>query len=113
MPLESVIRHATTKRKYVPLSPYPSAKRDLAIIVDSRVEYDDVAREIKRADPLIASVAWFDTYRGQNLADGKKSVAMHLEFSSPDRTLESKEVDGLMEKAVLALKEKFAAEVRA
>jgi phenylalanyl-tRNA synthetase beta chain len=84
--------------------------------VDSRVEYDDIARTVVgaiRELPLQVSVEWFDTYRGKNLPDGKKSVAMHIGFSSPDRTLESKEVDGLMEKAVLAMKEKFKVEVRA
>ena len=112
MPLEDSVRHATTARRYVPISQYPSAKRDLAIITDSRVEFDDIAREIRRTDPLVASVEWFDTYRGPNLADGKKSLAMHIEFSSEERTLENKDVDGLMENAILALKEKFKAEIR-
>ncbi len=112
MPLESVIKFASAKRRYVPLSPFPGAKRDLAILIDSRVEFDDLAREIKRVDPLIVNVEWFDTYRGKNLPENQKSVAMHLEFSSPERTLENKEVDGLMAKAVLVLKEKFKAEVR-
>ncbi|MFH1621119.1 MAG: phenylalanine--tRNA ligase subunit beta [Patescibacteria group bacterium] len=112
MPLKSVVKFATTARHYIPLSPFPSAKRDLAVLVDRRVEFDDMAREIKRIDPLITNVEWFDTYRGKNLQENQKSVAMHLEFSSPERTLESKEVDGFMENAVLILKEKFKAEIR-
>jgi phenylalanyl-tRNA synthetase beta chain len=62
--------------------------------------------------PLRIAVDWFDTYRGDKLPDDKKSVAMHLTFSATDRTLESKEVDGMMEKILLALKEKFKAESR-
>ncbi|MCI0479850.1 phenylalanine--tRNA ligase subunit beta, partial [Candidatus Uhrbacteria bacterium] len=112
IPLESAVRHASTARRYVPVSPYPSAKRDLAIVVDARTEFDDVSRAIRRVDPLIVSVDWFDTYRGKNLPDGKKSLAMHIECSAPDRTLESKDVDDLMAKAILALKQEFKAEIR-
>ncbi len=112
MPLETLVRFATTKKRYVPLSPFPSAKRDLAIIVDARVEYDDLARKIQHVDPLVKDVEWFDTYQGKNLPEGKKSVAIHLEFSSAERTLESKEVDALMERVQLALSESFKAEVR-
>ncbi|MFH1077906.1 MAG: phenylalanine--tRNA ligase subunit beta [Patescibacteria group bacterium] len=117
LPLEAAVKHATTARKYVPVSPYPSAKRDLAIVVDDRTEFDDVSRTIAlvgslHAQPLHVAVEWFDTYRGKNLPEGKKSLAMHIEYSAPDRTLESKDVDALMEQVVLALKEAFKAEVR-
>jgi len=112
MPLEILLTHVATASSFVPVSVFPEAKRDLAVMVDHRVEFDDIARAIKRVDPLVASVDWFDTYRGKNLPEGKKSVAMHIMMSAPDRTLESAEVDSLLEKAVLALKEFFKAELR-
>lgn len=112
IPLEAVVPHAKTAKAFAPVSTFPDAKRDLAIIVDWRVEFDDVARAISRTSPLITNVEWFDTYRGANLPEEKKSLAMHLTFSSPDRTLESTEVDGLMEKISLGLKEEYKAEMR-
>lgn len=112
LPLEHVIAFAATSVSYVPISVFPEAKRDLAVIVDHRVEVDDISLVARRVSPLVTTVEWFDTYRGKNLPEGKKSVAMHLTFSSPERTLESAEVDGLMEKITLALKERFEAEVR-
>lgn len=115
MPFKKLISFATASKHYAPLSPFPPAKRDLAILVDTRVEYDDVAREIEKIvdSGVNATVEWFDTYKGKNLPTGKKSLAMHLEFSSNEKTLESKDVDALMEKAQLKLKEKFEAEIRA
>jgi phenylalanyl-tRNA synthetase beta chain len=113
IPLEKVLPFATDVRVYTPPSPFPEAKRDLAVVVDARTEYAELAQTIRSIDSLVANVEWFDTYRGKNLPEGKKSVAMHITFSSAERTLESGEVDGLMEKATLALKEKFKAEVRA
>lgn len=112
MPLEHVISQAHTRRAYTAISSFPEAKRDVAIIVDHRVEYDDVARHIQRISPLITRVEWFDTYRGPNLPEGKKSLAMHVVFSSAERTLESAEVDAIMEKIALGLKEQVAAELR-
>jgi len=111
--IRTLVRHASLAKRYVPISLFPPAKRDLSVVVDHRTEYDDLARTIQRVNPLISSIEWFDTYHGKGLSKDKKSVAMHLTFSSPDRTLESAEVDGLMEKIQLALSEAFNAEVRA
>lgn len=113
LPLEKILPFTSSATSYEPISVFPEAKRDLAVIVDHRVEFDDIARTAKRADALVADVEWFDTYRGKNLPQGKKSVAMHLTFASRERTLESREVDALMEKIILGLKEHFEAEVRA
>jgi phenylalanyl-tRNA synthetase beta chain len=117
MPLETWIELATSAKSYVPVSNFPEAKRDLAIVVDHHVEFDDIARAAVRvgaqnALPVTTNAEWFDTYRGKNLPEGKKSVAMHLTFTSQERTLESAEVDVLMEKITLTLKEHFDAEVR-
>ncbi|MFA5185177.1 MAG: phenylalanine--tRNA ligase subunit beta [Patescibacteria group bacterium] len=116
IPFETIVPMASVSRAYEPLPAFPEAKRDLAVVVDFRVEYDDLAREIVatvQGTPIRAKAEWFDTYRGDKLPTDKKSVAMHLTFSSPDKTLESKEVDGLMENIILKLKDKFKAEVRA
>jgi phenylalanyl-tRNA synthetase beta chain len=107
-----LVAHATDAKRYVPFSTYPPAKRDIALVVDMRTEYDDIARCIRETDPLVASVEWFDTYQGKNLPEGKKSIAMHLVMSSPDRTLEREEVDAVMERVSLALKESFHADIR-
>lgn len=111
-PLKDVFATASTTRRYTPPSTFPESKRDLAIVVDSRVEYDDIARAIRGVDALITNVEWFDTYAGKGLPEGKKSVAIHIQFSSPDRTLTNEEVDALLGKIVLKLKEEFKGEVR-
>ncbi|MEO5927225.1 MAG: phenylalanine--tRNA ligase subunit beta [Patescibacteria group bacterium] len=113
MPMETVVAHGKSAKRYKAVSPFPPAKRDIAVVVDRRTEYDDIAREIARTNPLVTNVEWFDTYEGKNMFPGKKSVAIHLTFSSPERTLESAEVDGLMETITLALKEKLHGDIRA
>lgn len=112
MPFGSFVNLATLTRAYVPLPAFPEAKRDLAVVVDYRVEFADLEKAIRETAHLLTAVDWFDTYRGDKLPPEKKSVAVHLTFSAPDRTLESKEVDGMMDAVLLALEEKFKAEVR-
>lgn len=104
--------HASLARMYTPPPVFPESKRDLAIVVDARTEYADVAQVIRGTDALVSSVEWFDTYAGKGLADGKKSLAMHLTFAAADRTLTSEEVDGLVVQIVSVLKKRFEAEVR-
>jgi len=112
IPLEIILSRAKSAKAYRSIPAFPEAKRDLAVVIDRHVEYDDVQRAIRRVDPLVSTVEWFDTYEGKNLPEGKKSLAMHLAFSSSERTLESAEVDALMERINLALQEHFKAALR-
>lgn len=110
--IREFISFAKISKAYVPPTPYPEAKRDLALVVARDVDYREMELAILRADERILKVEWFDTYEGKGIADNKKSVAMHLTIGSREKTLESSEVDGVLEDAVLACKEKFKAEVR-
>ncbi|MFA6446890.1 MAG: phenylalanine--tRNA ligase subunit beta [Patescibacteria group bacterium] len=104
---------ARLQKSYVPPQPFPPSKRDLAIIVAQDVEFRDIQVAIQKADERIQDVEWFDTYTGKGMPAGKKSVAMHLTIGSKDKTLDSNEIDGVVNDAILACKEKFKAEVRA
>jgi phenylalanyl-tRNA synthetase beta chain len=55
----------------------------------------------------------FDVYRGGQLAEGHKSVAIHLSFQSPERTLTDEEAMEARERIVAALAQRFDAELRA
>ena len=91
---------------------FPVSKRDLAILVDAKVYYHDIEKVIKQADERILEVQWFDTYQGDNIPKEKKSIAMHLVIGSKDKTLDSKDIDGVFNNAVLACEEAFKAQIR-
>jgi phenylalanyl-tRNA synthetase beta chain len=111
-PLAELFSQATLSRSYTPPNPFPETSRDIAVIVDQTVEYAEIESLIKSIDPLVASVEWFDTYQGKGLAEGKKSVAMHLTFASRERTLTGEDVERLMEKTLKVLEKRFGASVR-
>lgn len=110
--LGNIIEFAKTHKSYTPPLPFPESKRDLAILVGEDVEYRDIELAILRADDKLLNVEWFDTYQGKGIPEGKKSVAMHLTIGSREKTLTSQEIDGVMNDALLACKEKFKAELR-
>ena len=102
-----------TEVLYQPLSRYPSVSRDLALLVARGIEsaaLADAMREV--AGKLLASVELFDVYDGDKLPEGHKSLAYSLEFLSPDHTLTDQEVNEKIERILLALKERFHAELR-
>lgn len=110
--LRNIIKFAKTHKSYVAPTPYPESKRDLAIVVHQDLEYRDIELAVLRADNKICSVDWFDTYQGKGVDQDKKSVAMHLTIGSAEKTLTSEEIDAVVNKALLACKEKFGAELR-
>lgn len=94
------------------LPEYPEVIRDIAFVVDKKVEHSAVVKVLKEVDPLIVEIKLFDVYEGKNLAENKKGVAYHLTYQSPNRTLTSEEVDKVQEKMIKAIEKEFAAEIR-
>ncbi len=93
---------------------YPAVRQDVAIVVDEDVEAGSlvaVARETGGADLRDARV--FDVYQGDQVGEGRKSVAVHLVFQAPDRTLTDEEAEIARTRIVDALRGRFAAELRA
>jgi phenylalanyl-tRNA synthetase beta chain len=93
---------------------YPATLQDIAIVVDDDVEVGalvDAAHET--AGELLRHARVFDVYRGGQVGAGRKSVAVHLTFQSPERTLTEEEASEVRERIVAALAERFDADLRA
>jgi len=93
-------------------SKYPAVARDVAFVVDQKILYNDLKKELIDFNPLIKSVEIFDVYAGDKLAMNQKSLAFHLTYQAEDRTLRAEEVDRLQTELVARLAEKFAAKLR-
>ena len=76
------------------LSAYPALHQDIALVVDEDVPAEDVRRVVAEgAGELLESVELFDVFRGEQLGEGKKSLALKLLFRAPDRTLTDEEAN--------------------
>jgi len=68
------------------------------VAVDEGIAAAAVEAAVERgAGDLLASARIFDVYRGEQVGDGRKSLALRLEFRAPDRTLTDEEVAELRE----------------
>lgn len=110
--LGAILDLKTSSEKALVPPKFPSVSRDLAFVVDQKVSYDELRKEIKHTDKLIVDAEIFDLYEGSNIAEGKKSVAITLTFLSPERTLKDEEVTAVVDKVIGALRMRFAAEIR-
>ncbi len=93
---------------------FPAVFQDIAVAVDEDVEVGalaDAAREA--AGSLLRDARVFDVYRGEQIGQGRKSVAIHLSFQSPERTLTDDEAAEARGRIVVALEARFDAELRA
>lgn len=98
---------------YMRESRYPSALRDLAILVDDTLAAGQILEEIRSLDlPLLDDVKLFDVYQGDRLEAGKKSLAFALRYKSPERSLTDQEVQQVHDQLIEHLGEKFEAKLR-
>src|SRR4029079_8754811 len=67
---------------------YPAARQDVAVAVPENVEAGAILAEAREAGVYaLREVLSFDVFRGAQVGEGRKSVALHLTFQAPDRTL--------------------------
>jgi len=80
-------------RRYEDLITYPAVVQDIAVLVDEAIEARTVIDTVAAAGgEELRSVHVFDVYRGEQVGEGRKSLALRLEFRSPERTLTDAEV---------------------
>lgn len=94
-------------------SRFPSMRRDLAIVVDERLDVADLTKHI--ADELKAALSTlevFDVYRGQGVDTGRKSVGIGLILQDASRTLTDEETDDMIRKVVRRLEHELGATIR-
>jgi phenylalanyl-tRNA synthetase beta chain len=85
------------------LSTYPVAQSDVALVVDEQVGAADLESAVRQgAGEMLESVSLMDIYRGGQVGSGRKSLAYRLVFRAPERTLTTKEVNGLRDRAIAA-----------
>jgi phenylalanyl-tRNA synthetase beta chain len=93
------------KTQFKAFPKYPSVERDLALVMDKSVTNGETVRYIKKfSDKSLTDVSIFDIYEGDQMPQGKKSMAYHLTFSLLDRSLTQEEVDANVNKILSGLK---------
>jgi hypothetical protein len=110
---EKIVENTIDNYTYKDLPKYPTMKRDFAFIMDRDVDSVDLEKVAKKyGKDLLESFKVFDIYEGENIEEGKKSVAFSLLFRAADRTLEESEVTEICEKVVAEIESEIKAKLR-
>ena len=110
--ITGVIFYMAAGFRYRPLSAFPSVIRDLALTVAEETPCGDLMQEIRRACPRVSDVELFDIYRGEQIGEGKKSMAFKIRFEPEDKALTPEDVERFVKKILGNLKFKLGAEIR-
>ena len=111
--MEALVDAAIFAKRFEPISVYPKVERDLAIVVNKET-LSDMPTELiyKTGGELVESVRLFDVYEGEQVPEGKKSLAYTIIYHSASETLTDKAVNALHDKIVKRLNKELGAELR-
>ena len=111
--LEGLADAATFAKRFEPISIYPKVARDLAIVVDKETLSDMPTGLIyTTGGDSVDSVRLFDVYEGEQVPEGKKSLAYTITYHSATETLTDKAVNALHDEVVKCLNRELGAELR-
>ena len=112
--LDALVAAAPEAVEFEEVSPYPEVRQDLAFVVGDGVPAAALLEAIRKAaGPELRSLDVFDEYRGEQIGEGKRSLAFRVAFRSPERTLTDEEAGQLRSRIVAALADGFGAVLRA
>jgi phenylalanyl-tRNA synthetase beta chain len=99
------------KLKLVPV--FPAVRRDLAMVLDQTVNYQQLEKiALKTAPQLIKEMNAFDVYEGDKIAAGKKSYAVSVILQDEQKTLTDVEIEEVMSKLIANFTKELGAVLR-
>lgn len=104
---------AKKKVTFTDLPKTQPVKRDLALLVDQSVTFEQIEKIVKASEKkLLKGVSLFDVYEGKNLEAGKKSYAISITLQDAEKTLQDKQIDNVMNKIISNLEREAGAKLR-
>ncbi|MFC3417225.1 phenylalanine--tRNA ligase subunit beta [Algoriphagus hitonicola] len=106
-------KKASGLKKYQELSKFPEVRRDLSLVLDKSVSYDQVKQvAIQAGGKLLQRIGVFDVYQGDKIEEGKKAYALSFHLQDQENTLTDKVIDKTMSKLIQAFQNQVGALIR-
>ena len=107
------IRLKTFNNKFEELSKFPSSRRDLSMILDNNIKFEEIESIAYGLEgKILKDVVLFDEFKGKNIDDDKKSFAVSFTFNDSKKTLTDKIIDKIMTRFADAYKLELGAIIR-
>lgn len=98
---------------YYDIPKYPEVKRDIALLVDKKVKFQQIEEIAKATEKkILKKVTLFDVYEGKTLMADKKSYAISFILQDEEKTLKDQQIDAIMKKLINSFEEKLGATLR-
>jgi phenylalanyl-tRNA synthetase beta chain len=111
--VDKLVAEAGAIPTYEDLTSFPELREDIAIVVDADVPAARVLDAVRAAGgELLARAEVFDVYRGEQVAQGRTSLAIALTFRARDRTLTDADAAPLRERIVARLRDELGGDLR-
>jgi len=111
--LRPAAERAAAEKTVGRLSPYAPVREDLALVVDETTPALAVQRAILEGGrPLVTQAVLFDVYRGEQVGEGKKSLAFALTYQAPNRSLSERDVSKLRKRILKYVERQVGARLR-
>ncbi len=103
----------SNKIQYQPIAKFPEVRRDLALLIDSKITFEEIERLAYLAEnKLLKHVNLFDIYEGKNIEAGKKSYAVSFILLDEEKTLTDKVIEKTMKRLMEAYQKELNAVIR-
>jgi len=115
IPIKALVKAAKGVKSTVKvISKFPSMRRDLALVVDKAVKFEEIQRIARKVDKkLLQEINLFDVYTNEeHVGKGKKSYAVSFVFEDVTKTLNDKDVDKVMKKMIGSYEHQLGATIR-
>lgn len=111
---ELILKGYPTKEVlYAEIPKFPEVRRDLALVVDKKVQFADIERIAYSTEKkLLKRISLFDVYEGKGIAEGMKSYAVSFILQDKDKTLNDKQIETVMAKLQKNLETQLGAHIR-
>lgn len=108
-----LIKLSKTNLRYKEVPKFPAVQRDLALIVDNKITYQEIETIAQSAKlQHLQSLNLFDVFKSDKLGANKKSLAVSFTFLDDTKTLTDVEIDGFMTKLIHLFEKNIEAEIR-
>ncbi len=106
-------KKASGLKKYGEISKFPEVRRDLSLVIDQAVTYDQVKAVAEKAGgKLVRRIGVFDVYQGDKIEAGKKAYALSFHLQDQENTLTDKVIEKTMSKLIQAFQDQVGAIIR-
>ena len=111
--LDMLMPLINTSRSFKSISKFPHVEKDMAIVLDKKIQAGNVLDTIKKTGGnLLQTIEIFDIFEGGNIPSGKKSLAIRMRFQSEERTLNDMEIDKIFRDVISQTTKTFNATLR-